>query len=138
MVWRASACTSPEWLRPGVISTRFSAKMPGWARSARITAHRSSPAANAAAIDHGRLAGRAGQRGADFVAALHGTQMQLSGQAFQPDGVDLAILLGDQGTRLFDVAVAPTMADFNFLAQKTDDFIVGGVVQVNDCNSFHR
>jgi hypothetical protein len=37
---RCKACANPLWLRPGVISTRLWAKIPGCARSARITPQR--------------------------------------------------------------------------------------------------
>ena len=71
------------------------------------------------------------------MGALRAAKLQLRGQPFQPDGVDLPVHLGDECASALGVAAAAAMSDLDLLSEEADDLVVIGVVQVNHRDIFH-
>ncbi len=74
--------------------------------------------AYAAAIDHRGMLGGGQQFRADRVDPAGVAQRQLVWQAFQPDGVHLAVVLVNQIAGEFDVAVATHPLDVDLLPEE--------------------
>jgi hypothetical protein len=95
-------------------------------------------AANATAVDHGRVEGMPGQFGPDLVGPAEMAETELGGHPFEPDGVDPPVVALNVLACPVGIAVATNAANPDLLSKEWPGGDLVSPVAVKDKYLFHR